>query len=105
MTRVVRHTEVFEVRGVRNGSVLTLTWDRGHLSGDPPTVDLVEIEAEVVEMSVADPFRRRDGSAPRAADSPDGHPLEQADTALALIRRVVDRITRVTVLAPVPDGD
>lgn len=104
MTKVVRSTGAFEVRGVRNGSVLTLTWDHGHLSGDPPTVDLIEVEAEVMEISAADPFCLRDGSAPRAADSRVRHPLERADTALALIRRVVDRITRITVLAPAPDG-
>ncbi|HVU72671.1 MAG TPA: hypothetical protein VHE83_06905 [Mycobacteriales bacterium] len=102
MTKVGRHTESFEVRGVRNGSVLTLRWAHGQLSGDPPTVDLVEVEAEVVEMSSLDPFRQRDGSVPAAPDGPEGHPLERADTALALIRRVVDRITRVTVVAPGP---
>ncbi|MCM3923629.1 hypothetical protein ND748_18405, partial [Frankia sp. AiPs1] len=52
-------TESFEVRGVRNGSIVTVVWDRGVLDGDPPTLDLVEVEADLVAESRRDPLQLR----------------------------------------------
>jgi hypothetical protein len=44
----------FTVRGGRNGSQVQITWTDGRLSGDPPSVDLVEIEAELVALNPDD---------------------------------------------------
>jgi hypothetical protein len=44
----------FTVRGGRNGSQVQLTWTDGKLSGDPPSVDLVQIEAELVALNPHD---------------------------------------------------
>lgn len=44
----------FTVRGGRNGSRVHVTWTDGKLSGDPPTVDLVQVEAELVGLHPGD---------------------------------------------------
>lgn len=94
---VTASTESFELRGVRNGSVVTVGWVHGRLVGDPPTVDLVEIEADLMSIASTDRFIQR---ADPQAMSGYSDPLARADSALALIRNVVDRITRLTVDTP-----
>lgn len=43
------------MHGSRNGSLIEVTWDRGRLSGDYPTCDLVEAQAEIGTVGLADP--------------------------------------------------
>ncbi|EIV91554.1 hypothetical protein [Frankia sp. QA3] len=98
-------TESFEVRGVRNGSIVTVVWDRGRFDGDPPTIDLVEVEADLVAVSLRDPFQLRVdgvGGAGGAAVAPTVHDPE---SALALVIRTLDRVVQVTTPArPRPSG-
>lgn len=44
----------FTVRGSRNGSKVHVTWTDGKLSGDPPTVDLLQVEAELARLHAGD---------------------------------------------------
>ncbi|CAJ61739.1 hypothetical protein FRAAL3095 [Frankia alni ACN14a] len=90
-------TESFEVRGVRNGSIVTVVWDRGLLDGDPPTVDLVEVEADLLAESRRDPLqRRRDGDATTTATAAT---VGDPESALALVVRTLDRVVQVTTPA------
>jgi hypothetical protein len=82
----------FTVEGTRNGSPVIVRWRDGVLSGDPPTVDLVEMEAELVVLGRSDPFALRTGAA-EAGRSSAG--LAEPQTALELITAVMDRITSV----------
>jgi hypothetical protein len=99
-------TESFDVHGMRNGSVVRITWDRGVLAGDPPTIDLVEIEAECIAVSSRDPLVVRAGEpivagagAGAGAGADGASLLSQPESALAVMRRVVDRVTEVVVPA------
>jgi len=92
MSRVGPQTTSFAVRGFRNGSVVSLTWDEGALSGDPPTIDLIEIEIELAFVARGDPNVAR--SASPLADT-DGDALADPQAALRLIRHVLDRVTEV----------
>jgi hypothetical protein len=100
MKTVDAQTTAFEVRGVRNGSIVTVRWERGVLSGDPPTLDLIQVMSEIVAISATDPVRLRGGTPPDVgiARSDSSHSLDRAASALDLIRLVVDRVTRLTVL-------
>ncbi|KJE23344.1 putative aminoglycoside phosphotransferase [Frankia torreyi] len=90
-------TESFEVRGVRNGSIVTVVWDRGVLDGDPPTIDLVEVEADLVAESRRDPLqRRRDGGAGGGAAAV---AVNDPESAFALVVRTLDRVVQVTTPA------
>jgi len=44
----------FTVRGGRTGSQVHVTWTDGKLSGDPPTVDLIQVEAELAHLNPND---------------------------------------------------
>ncbi|WP_261559043.1 hypothetical protein [Frankia tisae] len=91
-------TESFEVRGVRNGSIVTVVWDRGVLDGDPPTIDLVEVEADLAAESRRDPLqRRRDGSGVAAVEA--AATVGDPESALALVVRTLDRVVQVTTPA------
>ena len=46
--------EKFTVRGMRNGSPVFVTWSAGQLVGDPPTVDLIEVEADLAAVTAGD---------------------------------------------------
>ena len=81
----------FTIRGSRNGSRVQVTWTDGVLTGDPPTLDLLAIEAELLSLpggdrhswaAIADPL----GTLP--AD-----PLRNPDGAWTLIASVFDTIT------------
>lgn len=80
----------FTVRGGRNGSQVHVTWADGKLSGDPPTVDLVELEAELVAVN------RRDRQSWSHVVDPDGDlpqdPLLDPTAAWRLIRSVLDTV-------------
>ncbi|MTV25723.1 hypothetical protein FTX61_09915 [Nitriliruptoraceae bacterium ZYF776] len=83
----------FTVHGARNGSLVTVTWTDGHLSGDFPTIDLAQIQGQVAGEAA------EDNLAPDLADlhrrlGPD--PLAHPETAYLLLEQVIDRITRVT---------
>ena len=53
-------TRTFTVRGTRNGSLVHVTWTDGTLTGDPPTVDLLEVQAEIAD-TVHDDAHGEDG--------------------------------------------
>lgn len=82
----------FTVRGMRNGSLVHVTWVDGAISGDPPTVDLVEVACDILRESADDPLVRRmeDRRVERGAD-----PLSDAGSALAVIASVFDRVQQV----------
>lgn len=54
LPEVTPTTAAFVVKALRNGSTVTVTWSAGALDGDPPTIDLVEIEAEMIAASRGD---------------------------------------------------
>lgn len=92
-------TTSFTVRAMRNGSPVTITWTEGALHGDPPTVDLIDVEADLAVVGGADPIARRAGAG--------GGPvpvrgLQEPEFALALIRLVVDRVTDITDITEGP---
>jgi hypothetical protein len=90
--RVSPNATMFSVEGSRNGSPVSIRWSNGVVSGDPPTVDLIEMEAELVALGGSDPFAVRSGAA-EAGRSADG--LADPVAALQLIRSVIDRVTSV----------
>ena len=95
MTGVGPHTTSFEVSGFRNGSIVSVTWDRGSLSGDPPTVDLIEVELELSLVGRGDPNFIESG-----LPVLDGDELGDPELALGVIERVLDRVTKIVPLSP-----
>lgn len=85
-------TTSFSVRGVRNGSAVSVTWVEGTLGGDPPTVDLIELEDELGTVGDLDPFARRS----REGDAAVSGSLSDPVHALAVIRQVIDRVTEIS---------
>jgi hypothetical protein len=81
---------MFTVRGGRNGSQVFVTWAAGVLSGDPPTVDLVHVEAELAVLHPDDSYSwsrvNTYGELPE-------HPLADPDIAWRLIVSVLDSVT------------
>lgn len=91
---------VFTVRGIRNGSRVHVTWSNGVLTGDPPTVDLLEVEAVLAKERSFDPLVRE-----LHAGAPEGFaadPLATATSAFYLIERVLDIVRDVE--GDVPPG-
>lgn len=78
----------FTVRGGRNGSQVHVTWSDGHLSGDPPTVDLLEVEAELVRLHVDDRLSWAHVVDPQ--HTLPGDPLADPVAAWRLIQSVLD---------------
>ncbi len=94
----------FTLRGIRNGSLVAVTWVNGVLDGDPPTVDLVEVEADLAVAGRADPLvERLHGAGHRSGTAADL--LGDPDAALELVRQVVDRVTEVVGPHARPAGD
>jgi hypothetical protein len=91
-------TERFTVSGSRNGSPVTVTWADGALSGDPPTLDLLVVEAELARTGRGD---RQSWShfAEAAGPLPD-EPLRDAAATWRLIVSVLDTINSVEGDAP-----
>jgi hypothetical protein len=85
----------FTVRGGRNGSQVFVTWTDGVLSGDPPTVDLIQVEAE---LAVLHPDDAHSWSTVNEYGRLPEHPLHDPDVAWQLISSVLDTVTSV-------DGD
>jgi hypothetical protein len=80
----------FTVRGGRNGSKVHVTWTDGTLSGDPPTVDLVEVEAELAGLN---PHDRQSWSQVVDPDhSLPADPLSDPVASWRLIRSVLDTV-------------
>lgn len=82
--------ETFTVRGHRNGSLVHVTWTNGELSGDPPTVDAIEVEAEIASFSADDRMAQRTTS--MAAKDP----LADALSAALLVCHVIDRVSDIS---------
>lgn len=87
-------TASFTVRGSRNGSLVRVTWTGGALSGDPPTCDLIEVQADVVSGGLADPalhnrFESLYGTLPE-------RPLAEPVAAYRVMTRVFDTVREVT---------
>lgn len=93
-------TQAFTIRGGRNGSQVHVTWTDGTLSGDPPTVDLLQVEAELAGMHPYD-----DKSWARQA-YPEGRlpsdPISDPNGAWTLIASVLDTVTAGE--GDLPDG-
>ena len=87
-------TTSFSVSGMRNGSPVVVRWDRGHVSGDPPTTDLISVEVELVAAGWNDPLVLRTAGVSASAGA---DPLSDPLSALALICRVIDRVSDVSV--------
>lgn len=94
-------SQKFTVRGVRNGSQVHVTWSDGKLTGDPPTVDFVELEAEMAGLYPDDPNSMASQFYGEADMS--GDPLADAASAWRLIESVLDSVTTVEGDAP-PDA-
>lgn len=88
----------FTVRGSRNGSQVHVTWLDGKLSGDPPTVDFVELEAEMAGLYPDDPNSM--AAQFYGADDLGADPLANPVSAWRLIRSVLDSVTVVEGDAP-----
>jgi hypothetical protein len=80
----------FTVRGGRNGSKVHVTWTDGTLSGDPPTVDLVEIEAELAALHPHD--RQSWSQVVDPEHSLPVNPLSDPAATWRLIRSVLDTV-------------
>lgn len=80
----------YTVRGARNGSLVHVTWTDGTLSGDPPTVDLVQVEAELACLHQEDRLswaRLVDPESRLPAD-----PVADPAACWQLIRSVLDTV-------------
>lgn len=82
----------FTVRGGRNGSQVFVTWTDGAISGDPPTVDLIHVEAE---LAVLNPDDSHSWNAVRQYGALRANPLQDPDVAWHLIASVLDTVTAV----------
>lgn len=83
-------TRTFTVRGVRNGSRIFVTWADGHMSGDPPTIDLLEVEAEMIALNPGD---RQSWGPLTALDKLPPNPLDDPAAAFVLMHSVFDTIS------------
>jgi hypothetical protein len=81
----------FTIRGGRNGSRVHVTWTDGALTGDPPTVDLLHIEAELVRVNNDDHLQSWSDVLDTLGGMP-GDPLTEPAAAWLLIRSVFDTI-------------
>jgi hypothetical protein len=82
--------ETFTVRGHRNGSLVHVTWTRGELSGDPPTVDAVAVEAEIASFSGSDRL------AQRSTSMAGKDPLADVLSTARLVCQVIDRVSDIS---------
>lgn len=80
----------FTIRGARNGSRVHVTWTDGVLSGDPPTVDLLHVEAELAATYPGDRHTWAAVAAPGGSLPAD--PLSDPDAAWTLITSVFDSV-------------
>jgi hypothetical protein len=87
----------FTVRGGRNGSQVFVTWTDGVIAGDPPTVDLIQVEAELATLH---PYDAHSWSHVNEFGELGVEPLRDPDEAWLLIRSVLDTVTAVEGDAP-----
>jgi hypothetical protein len=81
----------FTVRGSRNGSLVHVTWaEGGTITGDPPTVDLLHTQAEMLSTLRNDNIGMR--AYPELAQENPTNPLDDPATAHRLIAHVLDSI-------------
>lgn len=83
-------TRSFTVKGSRNGSLVHITWTDGVLTGDPPTVDLVHTQADIVDVLHADAAAAR--AYPELVGATRPNPLADAGAAHQLILHVLDTV-------------
>ena len=81
----------YTIRGSRNGSRVQVTWTDGVLTGDPPTLDLLIIEAELASLPGRDRHSWATVADPQGTLPAD--PLRDPDAAWTLIASVFDSIT------------
>ncbi|MBS4728590.1 hypothetical protein MSM1_09690 [Mycobacterium sp. SM1] len=93
----------FTVRGSRNGSRVHVTWTDGKLTGDPPTIDLILVEAELALFHPED--RQSWAGLVYAGAGLSNQPLSDAPSAYRLINSVLDTITTVEGDAPAESID
>jgi hypothetical protein len=89
----------FTVRGSRNGSRVFVTWTDGQMSGDTPTIDLLEVEAEMIRVNPGD--RKSWGRLMNLNGLP-ADPLSNPNSAYVLMVSVFDSIHEVE--GDTPDG-
>lgn len=90
----------FTVRGTRNGSLVHVTWTDGELTGDPPTVDLLEVQAEIADSMHGDEHAAR--AFPMLASLP-AEPLGDPASVYRLIVHVFDSIRKTEGAVPAPN--
>lgn len=83
----------FTVRGTRNGSLVTLTWQDGRLVGDYPTIDLIEVHVAIAEAA-SDDTRMAKYFADVGPGG--GNALEDPVVAYRLIVAVLDTVRDVS---------
>ncbi|MCW2722458.1 hypothetical protein [Pseudonocardia sp.] len=83
----------FTVRGTRNGSLVHVTWTDGALTGDPPTVDLLHTQAELVAVLHGDPHAAN--AYPELVALPED-PLTDSRAAYRLVVHVLDSVRETT---------
>lgn len=97
-------TTRFTVRGSRNGSLVEVTWERGVLTGDFPTCDLIEVQAAMARGAQDDPTFGRLIRAQYGALPDD--PLADPQAAYRVVEQVIDAIRDVAAVnsrASAPD--
>jgi len=99
--RAARPPRAFTVRGWRNGSPVHVTWTEGGLlSGDPPTVDMLYVQADIVRLLHRDGIGAR--AFPELVRETSEDPLSKPESAHRLILQVLDSVREST--GDVPDG-
>lgn len=81
----------FTIQGSRNGSRVQVTWTDGVLTGDPPTLDLLAVEAELTALHPGDRHSWAAVTDPLGGLPAD--PLRDPDGAWTLIASVLDSVT------------
>lgn len=81
----------FTIKGSRNGSRVQVTWTDGVLTGDPPTLDLLAVEAELASLHAGDRHSWAAVTDPQGTLPAD--PLRDPDGAWTLIASVLDSVT------------
>jgi hypothetical protein len=81
----------FTIKGSRNGSRVQVTWTDGVLTGDPPTLDLLAIEAELTALHTGDRHSWAAVTDPQGILPADS--LRDPEGAWTLIASVLDSVT------------
>lgn len=87
----------YTVRGARNGSQVFVTWADGKVSGDPPTVDLILVEAELAALHPED---AKSWNQVGGFDGLHADPLSDPDSAWQLIASVFDTVSATEGAVP-----